>query len=85
MVAIEAAAHGLPTVAFATGGVVDAVASGRSGLLVAPGDYPALAEAISQVLAGPRDPWCDGAVDFARGFAWPIFGDRLRAVLQCAA
>jgi len=85
MVAIEAAAHGLPTVAFATGGVVDAVASGRSGLLVAPGDYPALAEAISQVLAGPRDPWCDGALDFARGFAWPIFGDRLRAVLQCAA
>lgn len=85
MVAIEAAAHGLPTVAFATGGVVDAVASGRSGLLVAPGDYRALAQAVSQVLAGRSDAWRDGAVGFARGFAWPVFGDRLRASLHCPA
>lgn len=85
MVAIEAAAYGLPTVAFATGGVVDAIVSGRSGLLVAPSDYPALAEAVSQILSGPCDTWRDGAVDFARGFAWPVFGDRLRAALQCPA
>lgn len=85
MVAIEAAAHGLPTVAFATGGVVDAVASARSGLLVGPGDYQALVQAVSQVLAGGRDTWRDGAVDFARGFAWPVFGDRLRASLRCPA
>ncbi len=85
MVAIEAAAHGLPTVAFATGGVVDAVASGCSGLLVMPGDYPALARAVSQILADRRDAWRDGAVDFARAFAWPVFGDRLRASLQCPA
>lgn len=83
MVAIEAAAHGLPTVAFATGGVVDAVASGRSGLLVTPGNYPALADAVSQVLASSCGAWRDGAVDFARGFAWPVFGDRLWASLQC--
>lgn len=83
MVAIEAAAHGLPTVAFATGGVVDAVAPGRSGHLVASGDYQALARAVLQVLAGPSDAWYDSAVSFARGFAWPVFGDRLRASLQC--
>src|SRR3546814_16851853 len=28
MVAVEAAAHGVPTIAFATGGIVDAVAEG---------------------------------------------------------
>jgi phosphatidylinositol alpha-1,6-mannosyltransferase len=64
---------------------VDAVASGRSGLLVAPGDYRALALAVSQVLAGRSDAWRDGAVGFARGFAWPVFGDRLRASLHCPA
>lgn len=85
MVAIEAAAHGLPTVAFSTGGVVDSVASGRSGILVPPGDYPALAQAVSQVLASRRDAWRDGAVAFARGFAWALFGDNLRASLQCPA
>ncbi|MEQ8661243.1 MAG: glycosyltransferase family 4 protein, partial [Gammaproteobacteria bacterium] len=41
MVAVEAAAHGLWTVAFDEGGVVDAVADGTSGTLVAGGDYPA--------------------------------------------
>src|SRR5690606_3589327 len=51
MVAIEAAAHGTPTVAFATGGVIDAVASGQSGQLVPPGDYAALAQAALEALA----------------------------------
>ena len=41
MVSIEAAASGTPTVAFATGGVVDAVAEGTSGRLVEPGNYAA--------------------------------------------
>lgn len=39
MVAIEAAAHGLPTVAFATGGIVDAVKDGVSGYLVESNNY----------------------------------------------
>jgi len=82
MVAIEAAAHGLPTVAFATGGVVDAVAQGRSGRLVAPGDYAALAQAVVQVLADQADAWRTGATDFAQGFAWPAFGGQLRAALH---
>lgn len=82
MVAIEAAAHGLPTVAFATGGIVDAVAEGLSGSLVAPGDYPALAQVAQQVLADGPGAWQTRASTFAAQFAWPVMGEKLRDILQ---
>jgi len=74
MVAVEAAAHGLPTVAFATGGVTDAVAEGRSGCLVKPGDYDALADAVVSTLKSGVD-FAQPCRDFARQFAWDVFGD----------
>jgi len=73
MVAVEAAAQGLPTVAFATGGVVDAVADGQSGRLITTGDYAAFADAVAATLA-QRDTLREPCVAFARGFAWPRFG-----------
>ncbi len=82
MVAIEAAAHGLPTVAFATGGVVDAVAERRSGHLVEPGDYASLAQAVVQMLADGPAAWHAGATAFAQGFAWPAFGEKMRSTLS---
>lgn len=82
MVAIEAAAHGLPTVAFATGGVVDAVSQERSGLLVTPGDYPALASGVLQVLSDDRNRWRASTAEFARQFAWPEFGRQMRIALR---
>ena len=82
MVAIEAAAHGVPTVAFATGGIVDDVAPGQSGHLVTPGDYPALAQAALQVLADSPGAWQARASAFAAQFAWPIMGQKLGAILQ---
>jgi phosphatidylinositol alpha-1,6-mannosyltransferase len=81
MVAIEAAAHGLPTVAFATGGIVDAVAEGRSGRLVTPGDYDGLRDAALAVLRDGEGAWRTRAQDFARQFAWPRFGASLRTSL----
>ena len=85
MVAIEAAAHGLPTVAFATGGIVDAVAQGVSGMLVAPGDYEGLCDAAISMLSDAEGAWRDSAQAFARDFAWPCFGASLRASLGIAS
>jgi phosphatidylinositol alpha-1,6-mannosyltransferase len=81
MVAVEAAAHGLPTIAFATGGVVDAVGEGQSGHLIRPGDYNAFADAVLEVLTKyvPLRRHCAG---FARQFAWSEFGAQMCALLR---
>ena len=79
MVAVEAAAHGLPTVAFAAGGVPDAVAQDISGYLVEPGDYSGFAEKIVAVLDHPnRETWRSRCVQFAEQFSWEQFGKRWR-------
>lgn len=72
MVAIEAAAHGLPTVAFRVGGVPDAVADGISGSLVAPGNYEGLVAAVVHWLGESRDTR-EACIAFATRFAWPRF------------
>lgn len=85
MVAMEAAAHGLPTVAFAAGGVSDAVANERSGTLVRPGDNEAFAQATIALLgAAPaeRAAMATGARAFASGFTWPDFGHRLNRLCR---
>jgi len=75
MVAIEAAAHGTPTYAFAVGGVPDAVSDGISGQLLQPGDYcgmtAAALDALNQTKIYPK------CRDFAEKFAWPAFGEQL--------
>jgi phosphatidylinositol alpha-1,6-mannosyltransferase len=81
MVAVEAAAHGLPTVAFAVGGVPDAIADGISGDLVEPNDYAAFSGAVLsrlKVTSRARIETAERATAFARGFSWPLFGQRLR-------
>ena len=50
---LEAMAHGLPVVAASVGGVPEAVVDGVTGLLVPPGDSPALATAILELVADP--------------------------------
>lgn len=85
MVALEAAAHGLPTVAFAVGGVPDAMQAGRTGTLVEPGNYVDLGSAVTRRLAQARDGAAVSACrDFAAGKAWPVFGERLRALLEAS-
>lgn len=80
MVAIEAAAHGLPTVAFAVGGVVDAVAEGQSGHLIEAGDYVAFANAVLHTLA-EREAMRTDCIAFAQRFAWAEFGTQILAQL----
>lgn len=85
MVAIEAAANGLPTVATAVGGVPDAVAEGITGHLVAPGDPFAFTAAIEAVLMTGRAAFEAPARAFAARFAWPRFGEGIRAALGAHA
>ncbi len=53
LVALEAMAAGRPVVASAVGALPDLLQSGRAGVLVPPGDAPALRQAISLLLADP--------------------------------
>ncbi|MCB2147286.1 MAG: glycosyltransferase family 4 protein [Deltaproteobacteria bacterium] len=82
MVAIEAAAHGLPTVAFAVGGVTDAVADNISGKLVLAGDNYAFSRAVINQLNRASSNRMHDINEFAAGFAWPLFGQRLRQICQ---
>jgi glycosyltransferase involved in cell wall biosynthesis len=52
-VVLEAMAAGRPVVASATGGIVDLVVDGETGLLVPPGDAVALAKALASVVSDP--------------------------------
>jgi hypothetical protein len=53
LVAVEAMLAGKPVVAARTGGLNDVVAHGETGLLVPPGDTPAFARALLEILADP--------------------------------
>lgn len=75
MVAIEAAAHGLPTVAFATGGVTDAVSDGISGYLVKKEDYQEFSKQVLTVLQQPPDT--GGIYRFGQTFSWHHFGEHI--------
>lgn len=81
MVATEAAANGLPTVAFAEGGVVDAISDGVSGFLIPPGDYPQFASSTARILSDKSLLPREKTIAFARTFAWPIFGEKIRNLI----
>jgi glycosyltransferase involved in cell wall biosynthesis len=54
VVLIEALAHGRAAIASRVGGIVDVVKDGETGLLVEPGDSPALAAAIERLAGCPE-------------------------------
>src|SRR3546814_11820946 len=75
MVAMEAAAHGVPTVAYAVGGVPDAVLDGTSGVLVQPGDEVGFAEAVDRTLSVGFVR--ESVRGWAEQFDWHLFGDAI--------
>ena len=80
MVAIEAAAYGLPTVAFATGGIVDALSHGKSGYLIEKNNYLALSDHVVYLLKNPKKK--EDSQAFARKFSWQIFGKNVLNALD---
>ncbi|MCH7750964.1 MAG: glycosyltransferase family 4 protein [Planctomycetes bacterium] len=81
MVAIEAAACGTPTVAFAVGGVSDAVIDGTSGLLVRPQDYHAFTSAVLKAIKTSSE-FDENCRAHAKTFDWSIYGRKLAEILD---
>ncbi len=81
MVAVEAAAHGLPVVAFAEGGVVDAVEQDVSGKLVPSEDHEAFTRAVVDVLDN-AEVQAERCKTFAERFSWENYGTRLREIVR---
>jgi D-inositol-3-phosphate glycosyltransferase len=80
LVALEAAACGVPVVASAVGGLLNVVHDGVSGVLVDGRDPARYARAISQLLDDPRGAAAMGAAaaERARHFTWSFTAARLR-------
>jgi phosphatidylinositol alpha-1,6-mannosyltransferase len=83
IVYLEAAVHGLPVVAGAVAGAVDAVVHGETGLLVDPTDHVAVADALVTLLASPETAERLGraAAERAKKFAWPKIARRVEDML----
>ncbi|MCJ8161411.1 glycosyltransferase family 4 protein [Acinetobacter zhairhuonensis] len=76
MVAIEAAAHGTPTIAFATGGIIDAVKTQISGRLIGNGNYQHFTQEVIAFINQPLEQ--EKIKEFASKFSWNKFGEKIR-------
>jgi len=88
VVLIEALSRGRPVIASAVGGIPDVVRDGETGLLVPPGDAPALARAIDALASDPARAQAlaeAGQRHVEREFSWPTIVERLTAVYASAA
>lgn len=79
MVAVEAAAHGLPTVAFSTGGVIDAVQHEKSGYLVEKNNYAELSNYTLRIVHQPLPQ--KSIENFAQRFDWGRFGQQIERTI----
>lgn len=90
MVIVEAAAHGLPAVAFDVGGVSDAM-SNDNGVLVPAHDYEQFADAVVRIARGETALTPQTCRRHALRYDWDVFGATLRRIIveaiatQCAS
>ena len=86
LVCVEAARHGVPTVAYrAAGGVVESVRDGRTGYLVE--DLDGLVDRITTLIADAdlRGAMGERAREFAHGYSWDATSRRFTAVLDAVS
>lgn len=81
MVAIEAAAHGTPTVAFDVGGVVDAIKHNETGCLIDHQDYQEMTHTLVQMLEGKIVISEEMCVQYAEQFSWCHFKAKFEKVI----
>ncbi|HEU4533755.1 MAG TPA: glycosyltransferase family 4 protein, partial [Polyangiaceae bacterium] len=79
---LEAAASGLPAVVARSGGMVEAVDEGRTGLVVPPGDAAAAAEALGALLGDGAAARAMGAAARARAEASFSWGGAARGLVD---
>ena len=79
---LEAMASGHPVFATTTGGIVDMIVDGESGLFVSPGDEHKLAEAMARLLnnTGLRARLAAGAQERVQQFTASAVAERLEGV-----
>jgi phosphatidylinositol alpha-1,6-mannosyltransferase len=79
MVAIEAAAHGLPTIGFSVGGIPDAISHNHSGWLVEAGDYPHMSSVILNAYSSAQfgTVTSESCIEFSKQFSWECFKTKL--------
>jgi phosphatidylinositol alpha-1,6-mannosyltransferase len=83
MVAVEAAAYGLPTFGFRSGGIADAVVDHQTGELLPAGDYSGLAAAICARLDDRSDNrYRKHCLAHAARHDWANYGTQLRSALR---
>lgn len=84
MVAIEAAAHGVPTAGFNVGGIPDAISDGVSGWLIKQNDYAQMIYVISERINNSKfhEITPDSCINFAAQFEWNNFSRKLNEHLQ---
>lgn len=87
IVYLEAAARGLPVIAGAVAGALDAVRDGETGLLVDPTDHVAVADAACELLLDPGRAGQLGSQGCAHAqrFAWPLVAARVQDLLEQTA
>ena len=83
-VLVEAMVSGLPVVASDVGGIPDVVRHGETGLLVPPGDVPALTAALDRLVAdaGLRARLAAGARARSHDYSWPHLAARVAEVYR---
>lgn len=79
---LEAASHGLPSVAGRSGGVPEAIADGESGLLVPPEDAEGFAATVERLLSRPAElaRLAEGARRWAASHPWEASARCLRSL-----